>query len=221
VRVSQCARCGCSFRNRYATRTSSRRGATYWRARSGGRRIRFVKAKGVIECAGAALRATIAVARRLDVKEFAQCADVGSSDAGLYCSLVLRSAVRRLTPEVAGAAVAVPFIRCRSSSPIRCRPRLCTTRRIGAGTVGREPIAVTATAVAAIGDPCGWHLAVLRGHTAMSCPAHAGLTHADELCRQLSAGDLPALRSSQSRRFPARPDATRIRRAASKPSDLH
>ena len=184
-------------------------------------RIRFVKAKGVIECAGAALRATIAVARRLDVKEFAQCADVGSSDAGLYCSLVLRSAVRRLTPEVAGAAVAVPFIRCRSSSPIRCRPRLCTTRRIGAGTVGREPIAVTATAVAAIGDPCGWHLAVLRGHAAMSCPAHAGATHADELCRQLSAGDLPALRSSQSRRFPARPDATRIRRAASKPSDLH
>jgi hypothetical protein len=118
-------------------------------------RIRFVKAKGVIECAGAALRATIAVARRLDVKEFAQCADVGSLDAGHYCSLVLRSAVRRLTPEVAGAAVAVPFIRCRSSSPIRCRPRLCTTRRIGAGTVGREPIAVAATTVAGIGDLAG------------------------------------------------------------------
>jgi hypothetical protein len=48
------------------------------------------------------------------------------------------------------------------------------------------------------------HLAVLRGQAAMSCPAHADL-----LCRQISADDLPALRSLQARRFPARPDATR------------
>jgi len=110
------------------------------------------------------------------MKEFAQCADVGCSDAGHYCSLVLPSAVRRLTLEAArGAAVAVPFTRCRSSSPIRCRPRLCTTRRIGAIPVGREPIAVAATAAAGIGDrPVGTWL-VLRGHAATSCPAHVTL----------------------------------------------
>src|SRR5215471_1089545 len=110
------------------------------------------------------------------MKEFAQCADVGCSDAGHYCSLVLPSAVRRLTLEAAaGAAVAVPFTRCRSSSPIRCRPRLCTTRRIDAGTVGREPIAVAATAAAGIGDRAVGAWLVLRGHAGMSCPVHVTL----------------------------------------------
>ena len=113
----------------------------------------IVKAKGVIRCPGAALRATVAVARRLDVKEFAQCADVDCSDAGRYCSPVLPSAVRRLALEVMGAVGAIAFTRCRSSSPVRCRPRLSTTRRIAVGTVGRGAIAVRVIAAAGIGEP--------------------------------------------------------------------
>src|SRR5215475_13707476 len=93
-------------------------------------------------------------ARRLDVKEFAQCADVGCSDAGRYCSVVLPSAVRPLAlVEVMGAVGGIASTRCRSYSPVRCRLRFSTTRRIAVGTAGREPIAVGVTAAAATGDP--------------------------------------------------------------------
>ena len=147
---------GCPFCNRRATPTSCRGRRAHWTCGPGSERRpphQIVKAKGVIRCPGAALRATVAVARRLDVKEFAQCADVDCSDAGRYCSPVLPSAVRRLALEVMGAVGAIAFTRCRSSFPVRCRPRLSTTRRIAVGTVGREAIAVRVIAAAGIGEP--------------------------------------------------------------------
>jgi hypothetical protein len=139
------------------------------RARRRGLPHQIVKANGVIKCPGAALRATVAVARRLDVKEFAQCADADCSDAGRCCSVVSPSAVRRLVLEVMGAAGAIAFTRCRCSSPIRCRPRLSITRRIAVGTVGRDPIAVGVIAAAGIGEPCGRHDAMAS--RTLTCPA--------------------------------------------------